>query len=70
MKMREARRADYSNRSYLSDFEGAAYTGLSRTTFRKFAQRIGCRRKVSAGRVLNDRKIIDQALRGGDAVED
>lgn len=65
--MNEARQKDYSNRANLSDFEGAAYVGVSRNTFRRFAQDIGCRRRVGR-RVLNDKSVIDQALkRGGGA---
>lgn len=67
-KMQEARKRDLTKEPYLTDFEGAAYTKLSRTAFRRWAAQIGCRRKIG-GRLVNDRAVIDQALKRGDALE-
>ena len=64
-QMEKARTSDLSHKSYLSDIEGAAYVGIGRTKFRELARQIGCRRKVGT-RVLNDRAMIDEALRRGD----
>lgn len=52
-------------KTYLSDDEASAYTGMSRSAFRKWAREIGCRRKLpigSRGRVLNIRAVIDKAI--------
>ena len=57
--------ADINNKRYLSDLEAAAYVGLSPTTFRLWAKRIGCRRKVGEGKrchVVNIRSLIDDAI--------
>lgn len=45
----------------LSTDEGVAYSGLGRSTFRKWADEIGATRKIGA-RVLFDRLVIDKAL--------
>ncbi len=41
--------------------EGVIYTGLGRSTFRKWAEEIGAVRKIGT-RVLFDRAVIDSAL--------
>lgn len=41
--------------------EGVTYTGLGRSTFRKWTQEIGAVRKIGS-RVLYDRAVIDSAL--------
>lgn len=63
-KLNEAKRNNFI-KPFLSDFEGAAYTGLGRTSFRAFAKKINCRRKIGR-RVVNDRAVIDQALKRGE----
>jgi len=65
-KLKQARASDLSNKAFLTDFEAAAYLSIGRTAFREFAREIGCRKKIGR-RVLNDRAVIDAALRRGDA---
>lgn len=67
-KMQEARSSDFTGKAFLTDYEGAVYTGVSRSTFRRWAAQIGCRRKIGS-RLVNDRAVIDQALKRGDALE-
>ena len=53
---------------YLTDPEGAAYTGQSITAFREWSKRIGARRKLgegTRGKILNVRAIIDKAIMEG-----
>lgn len=55
-------------KTYLSDAEGAAYTGLSVTAFRVWSKCIGARRKIgegTRGKVTNVRSIIDQKIMEG-----
>ncbi len=66
MKAKAEQAGDLSQKRYLNDFEGASYLGLSRSAFRIFAEKIGCRRKIG-NRTINDRQIIDDALKAGDA---
>ena len=63
----QAESATLTDRAFLNDFEAAAYVGVGRTTFRKFAGQIGCRRKVGR-RVVNDKAVIDAALQRGDVI--
>ena len=65
-KMEQAKSNDLSQKAFLTDFEAAAYLSIGRTAFREFAREIGCRKKIGR-RVLNDRAVIDAALRRGDA---
>lgn len=66
-KLIEARQTDLSNKAFLSDAEGSVYLSLGRTAFMQFAKKIGCRKKVG-NRVVNDREIIDRALKRGEAL--
>lgn len=66
-QLEQARASDLSNKPFLSDVEGAVYLSLGKTAFREFAQRIGCRKRIG-GRVVNDRAVIDDALRRGKAL--
>lgn len=66
-KIDEARQTDLCEKRFLTDFEGAAYLSIGRTAFRKFAEKIGCRRKIGR-RTVNDRIAIDEALQRGDGV--
>ena len=55
-------------KTYLSDEEGSAYTGMSTTAFRSWSKAIGARRKLGAGtkgKVVNVRSIIDQKIMEG-----
>lgn len=55
-------------KAYLSDEEGAVYTGMSITTFREWSKRIGARRKLgegTRGKVVSVRQIIDQKIMEG-----
>lgn len=63
-KMKEAQQLDFSDKNFLTDFEGAAYVGVSKNTFRKWAEEIGCRRKIGR-RTINLKSVIDQALGRG-----
>lgn len=65
-QVEEARQRDLSKKQFLTDVEGAVYTSLGVTTFRKWAVKIGCKHKVGS-RVVNDKAVIDAALRGSDA---
>lgn len=65
-KMEQAKSNDLSQKAFLTDIEGAVYLSIGRTAFREFAQTIGCRKRIGR-RVLNDRAVIDAALRRGDA---
>lgn len=66
-KALQAESETFTERAFLNDFEAAAYVGVGRTSFRKFAEEIGCRRKVGR-RVVNDKAVIDKALQRGDAI--
>lgn len=65
-QMEQAKNNDLSHKSFLSDTEGAAYLSIGKTKFRQFAKQIGCRKRIGR-RVLNDRAVIDAALKRGDA---
>lgn len=60
-KSEEAQNTDLSAKRWLNDFEAAVYVGIGRTTFRKWAEQIGCKRRIGR-RVLNDKVVIDEAL--------
>lgn len=62
-----AKNTDFGSRRFLTDYEASAYLSLGRTAFRSWAEQIGCRRKIGR-RVVNDREVIDAALKRGDAV--
>lgn len=66
-KMEKARQTDCTHKKYLSEWEGAAYSGLGKTTFRSWAVQIGAKRKIGR-RVIYDRSVIDAALKRGDTV--
>ena len=51
----------YSIKRMLSVSEGIEYTGLGKTTFRSWADKIGATRHIGK-RVLFDRVKIDEAL--------
>jgi len=60
--------ATLERKIYLNDEEGAAYTGMSITTFREWSKRIGARRKLgegTRGKVVSVRQIIDQKIMEG-----
>ena len=60
--------ATLERKVYLNDEEGAAYTGMSITTFREWSKRVGARRKLGSGtrgKTTNVRAIIDKAILEG-----
>lgn len=60
--------SDLTKKAFLTENEGLQYTGLSRTTFRRWAKEIGAKKKLSDGphgRVLYVREIIDKAIMEG-----
>lgn len=60
MRLRESSTRT-SDKRLLSLSEGASYTSLGKTTFRKWAEDINAVRHIGS-RVLFDRAVIDQAL--------
>lgn len=56
---------DLAKKTYLSDPEGASYVHMSVPTFREWSKRIGARRRVGTGKILNIREIIDEAILNG-----
>ena len=55
-------------KDFLTENEGMLYTGLSRKTFRKWAEEIGAKRKLQDGphgRVLYVREVIVNAILEG-----
>lgn len=64
-QMEQVRRNDLSHKAYLTDMEGAAYLSIGKTKFRAFAAQIGCKKRIGR-RVLNDKAVIDAALKRGD----
>lgn len=59
---------DLTKKAFFTENEGLQYTGLSRTTFRRWAKEIGAKKKLSDGphgRVLYVRETIDKAIMEG-----
>lgn len=56
---------DLSKLTYLTDRQGAEYTQMSLSTFVRWSEKIGARRRTSERRYINVREIIDKRIMEG-----